>query len=88
MKNGLKEKIKYTEGLFDLYYDPAERNNLVNDSAYEDILNEMRELLYKKQEETEDPILRGALEIKKGYKVNKSECEMASSKNKNDYISL
>lgn len=88
MKNGLKEKIKYTEGLFDLYYDPAERNNLVNDSAYEDILNEMRELLYKKQEETEDPILRGALEIKKGYKVNKSECEMASSKNKDDYISL
>ena len=27
MKSGLKEKIKYTEGLFDLYYDPSERNN-------------------------------------------------------------
>ena len=25
MKSGLKEKIKYTEGLFDLYYDPSER---------------------------------------------------------------
>ena len=88
MKSGLKEKINYTEGLFDLYYDPSERNNLLNDPTYEDILNEMRELLYKKQKETEDPILKGVLEIKKGYKVNKSECEMASSKNKDDYISL
>ena len=88
MKNGLKEKTKYTEGLFDLYYDPSERNNLVNNPDYEGILNELREVLYKKQIETEDPILKGALEIKKGYKVNKSECETASSKNKDDYISI
>ena len=29
MNNGLKEKVKYSEGLFDLYYDPTERNNLI-----------------------------------------------------------
>lgn len=87
MKNGLKEKIKYKEGLFDLYYDPAERNNLVNDSEYKEVLKNLRKVLLEKQIKTDDPILRGPLEIKKGYKVNKVECETASSKNKDDYIS-
>ena len=44
-------------------------------------------VLLEKQIQTDDPILKGALEIKKGYKVNKVECETASSKNKDDYIS-
>lgn len=87
MKNGLKEKIKYKEGLFDLYYDPAERNNLVNDSEYKEVLENLRKVLLEKQIKTDDPILRGQLEIKNGYKVNKVECETASSKNKDDYIS-
>lgn len=88
MKNGLKEQIKYREGLFDLYYDPSERNNLVEDEKYQSILEELREKLYQEQVRTNDPILAGKLEIKKGYKVNKVECEKASSKDKNDYISM
>ena len=44
--------------------------------------------LYQEQVRTNDPILAGKLEIKKGYKVNKVECEKASSKDKNDYISM
>lgn len=87
MNNGLKEKVKYSEGLFDLYYDPTERNNLVNDSGYKEVLENLRKVLFEKQIQTDDPILKGALEIKKGYKVNKVECETASSKNKDDYIS-
>lgn len=87
MNNGLKEKIKYREGLFDLYYDPTERNNLVEDSKYKEVLEKLRKVLLEKQIKTDDPILKGALEIKKGYKVNKVECETASSKNKDDYIS-
>ncbi|AVQ27168.1 N-sulfoglucosamine sulfohydrolase [Fusobacterium ulcerans] len=87
MKNGLKEKIKYKEGLFDLYFDPTERNNLADDSKYQEVLEKLRKVLYEKQVKTDDPILKGALEIKKGYKVNKVECETASSKNKNDYVS-
>lgn len=87
MNNGLKEKIKYREGLFDLYYDPTERNNLVEDSKYKEVLEKLRKVLLEKQVKTDDPILKGALEIKKGYKVNKVECETASSKNKDDYIS-
>ena len=87
MNNGLKEKVKYSEGLFDLYYDPTERNNLVNDSGYKEVLENLRKVLLEKQIQTDDPILKGALEIKKGYKVNKVECETASSKNKDDYIS-
>jgi len=88
MKNGVKEQIKYREGLFDLYYDPSERNNLVEDEKYQSILEELREKLYQEQVRTNDPILAGKLEIKKGYKVNKVECEKASSKDKNDYISM
>lgn len=88
MKNGLKEQIKYREGLFDLYYDSSERNNLVEDEKYQSILEELREKLYQEQVRTNDPILAGELEIKKGYKVNKVECEKASSKDKNDYISM
>lgn len=87
MANGLKEKVKYREGLFDLYFDPTERNNLVEDSKYKEVLEKLREVLYEKQVKTDDPILKGALEIKKGYKVNKVECETASSKNKDDYVS-
>lgn len=87
MNNGLKEKVKYREGLFDLYYDPTERNNLVDDIKYKEILENLRKILLEKQIKTDDPILKGALEIKKGYKVNKVECETASSKNKDDYIS-
>ena len=87
MNNGLKEKVKYREGLFDLYYDPTERNNLVEDSKYKEVLEKLRKVLLEKQVKTDDPILKGALEIKKGYKVNKVECETASSKNKDDYIS-
>ena len=88
MNNGLKERVKYREGLFDLYFDPTEKNNLAADPAYKDILEKLQKVLYDKQVETADPILKGALEIKKGYKVNKSECETASSKNKDDYISI
>ena len=87
MENGLKEKIKYKEGLFDLYFDPTERNNLVEDSKYKEVLEKLRKVLHEKQVKTDDPILKGALEIKKGYKVNKVECETASSKNKDDYVS-
>lgn len=87
MNNGLKEKIKYREGLFDLYYDPTERNNLADDIKYKEILKNLRKVLLEKQIKTDDPILKGALEIKKGYKVNKVECETASSKNKDEYIS-
>jgi len=88
MNNGLKEKVKYREGLFDLYYDPTERNNLVDDIKYKEILKNLRKVLLEKQIKTDDPILKGALEIKKGYKVNKVECETASSKNKDDYIHI
>ena len=87
MENGLKEKVKYREGLFDLYFDPTERNNLADDSKYQEVLEKLRKVLYEKQVKTDDPILKGALEIKKGYKVNKVECETASSKNKDDYVS-
>lgn len=38
--------------------------------------------------DTNDPLLYGELPVKKEYKVNKKECLQASSKNKDDYVSL
>lgn len=86
LENGLREVLKYSEGLFDLYYDPLEKNNLITNEEYSNILKELREILYQEQIRTNDPILKGNLEIKPEYKVNKVECEKASSNNKEDYI--
>ena len=39
-------------------------------------------------ERTNDPLLHGPIPVQKTWKVNKPDCEMASSKDPDDYISL
>lgn len=87
LENGLSDKEKYTEGLFDLYYDFNEQNNLINDNLYNEIKEELIIALDNHLIKTNDPIIKGELEIKSNYKVNKKECLTASSKNPNDYDS-
>ena len=85
MENGLKEQVKDKEALYDCLYDPSERNNLIDDPKYADIVKQLKTKLQQFQIKTEDPILDGELEIKPGYKVNRKECLNASSKNPEDY---
>lgn len=88
LENDLENKTKDIECLYDCYYDPEERDNLVNKPEYKEILKEMRAKLLAFQLKTQDPILNGHIVIEKSYKVNKASCKNASSKDLNDYISL
>ncbi|EOD00146.1 N-sulfoglucosamine sulfohydrolase [Caldisalinibacter kiritimatiensis] len=88
IKHGWREKMKAREYLFDLYFDPAERNNLANEPEYKDILIELRTELQNWQERTNDPLLEGHINIHSTWKVNKKECILPSSKNPDDYENL
>jgi arylsulfatase A-like enzyme len=86
LNNGLQQEVKYQEALYDLLFDPGERNNLVDDERYQDVLEEMRKRLLTYQEETDDPLLKGHIQIQPNWKVNKRECINPSSKNPEDYL--
>jgi len=88
MNNGLSEIKKNREQLFDLYYDPNEKNNLIDDDDYESIKVAMRNQLEKHLNDSDDYLVNGLIRIKDEWKVNKRECINASSKNAEDYVSL
>jgi len=56
---GYFDKPRPPEMLFDLKADPTERNNLVDDPEYADILERMRSLLEDWMRRTSDPLLKG-----------------------------
>ena len=66
----LNQKID-TEMLFDLYLDPVERVNLVNNSLYSEVFEELSDRLSNWMKETNDPLLKGTVERPVGVKVNK-----------------
>jgi arylsulfatase A-like enzyme len=88
MDNGLKEQFKPRVALFDLYHDPGERRNLAGDEKYSDVLKDMENRLLEWQKETKDPLINGAIEMQRNWKVNKRECLNPSSKNEEDYDNL
>jgi N-sulfoglucosamine sulfohydrolase len=86
MERGLKGREKYEEALYDLVYDPGERRNLAKEPEYKAVLEKMRDRLKEYEERTEDPIRSGPVAVRSGWKVNRRECQTASSKNPEDYI--
>ena len=88
LDNGLEKQEKDEECLYDLYYDKYEKNNLVNNKSYRNILNTMRKYLYEFMLRTNDPLLDGPIEIKPEWKVNKKSALSAGSKNRDDYESV
>lgn len=85
---GLERQTKYEEGLYDLLYDTGERNNLAGSPDYQEIKKQLAARLEAHLNQTDDPIRHGAISVKARWKVNKAECETASSKNPDDYVSL
>lgn len=85
MENGLQQYQKEKEALYDLYFDPDEQKNLINNKNYRKVLNEMKKKLLRFQMKTKDPLLKGYIPILPNYKVNKRDCLEASSKNPDDY---
>lgn len=88
LNNDLDKQVKYEEALYDLYYDTGERNNLITNPRYEEVRIDLSNKLEKHLKDTGDIILNGEIPISKEWKVNKKECMQASSKDKNDYVSL
>lgn len=87
LQRGLDRQTKYEEALYDLVYDPGERNNVAGNPAYGEALEEMRTRLNRQQEQTGDPVRNGLYEIRPQWKVNRRECQKASSADPEDYIS-
>lgn len=88
LDNDLAERRKPSECLFDLYYDVFETNNVAHDERYAEVLDDMRSRLRDFMERTDDPLLKGAIEIRPEWKVSRRECVAAGSKNPEDYESL
>lgn len=59
LDHGWKDMQMPGEELYDLVFDPNERNNLVTDRSKKDILNQMRNRLDKIMKETNDPMQHG-----------------------------
>ena len=88
LAQGLSDCIKDEEALYDLVFDPMERNNLIHEFRYASIRDGLKKKLSELQHKTKDPILHGEIKIRSNWKVNKKECVKASSRNDNDYVSL
>ncbi len=57
--NGLLELKRDKVMLFDLYHDPVERVNLVNDPRYQEVYEELSARLDAWMQRTDDPLLQG-----------------------------
>jgi N-sulfoglucosamine sulfohydrolase len=68
-KGWKNERLESEEELYDLVFDPAERNNLARDPAHVDVLNEMRGRLLTWQKNTSDPLLKGPVPLPPGARV-------------------
>ncbi len=64
LERGLRDIIWRQPGqeeLYDLVFDPAERENLAAQPEYQDILRELSDALDHWMEETDDPLLKGEI---------------------------
>ncbi len=61
LENGFSQLENDSEELYDLFFDPNERNNLINDPAYEKIYKELKAKLLDNMKNTEDPLLNGPI---------------------------
>ena len=64
--NGWEEEEHYSEMLFDLYLDPVERVNLIGNPKYKSIEKDLKLRLKNWMEKTDDPLLKGKIEIPDG----------------------
>jgi arylsulfatase A-like enzyme len=68
--NGWAKQSVAEEELYDLLFDPNERNNLAKDASHESTLNEMRKRLDDWMRSTNDPLLHGPVKPPHGTRLN------------------
>lgn len=71
LKNNYLELKRDNEMLFDLNFDPQEKNNLIDDQNYQKIYQKLKNKLHKWMESTNDPLLKGKIKKPEGAVVNK-----------------
>ncbi|MGM0603485.1 MAG: sulfatase family protein [Bacillota bacterium] len=71
LDNDFLEQKRDKEMLFDLYFDPQEKNNLIDNDGYHNIYQKLKSKLNKWMEKTDDPLLEGKVEKPKNAVVNK-----------------
>jgi len=76
MAAGIMGRPIAREMLFDLYLDPLERENLINDGAYLEVYNDLSARLANCMERTNDPLTKVSCRVPApaGAKVNKLDC--------------
>jgi arylsulfatase A-like enzyme len=70
LSHGWAEQPVAAEQLYDLVFDPDERNNLAGEVAMAGVLGELRVRLLEWMERTDDPLLTGVVPMPKGTFVN------------------
>ena len=77
---GIDQKERDINMLFDLEFDPCEKNNLYKDAKYEKEKNSLEDKLKEWMIKTNDPLISGEVKVPKGTKINKRSCINASEK--------
>lgn len=70
LENGWARQPIAREELYDLTFDPDERNNLVGDPSHRDVLTQMQKRLDAWMQATNDPLLQGPVKAPSGARVN------------------
>jgi N-sulfoglucosamine sulfohydrolase len=70
LQNGWAQQPLEREALYDLIFDPNERNNLAGDPAHRAVLDDMQKRLDMWMRSTDDPLLRGPIKAPAGATVN------------------
>ncbi len=70
LDQGFAARAPAVEQLYDTYFDPTERDNLVDDVDYADVLDDMRARLNRWMRDTQDPLLRGPAPAPPGAVAN------------------
>jgi len=63
---GWREQPRHQEMLYDLYFDPDQQNNLIDEPSLQAVRTELRGELARWMEETDDPLLAGPVPLPKG----------------------
>lgn len=72
LQHGVYDEMLNQEMLFDLYLDPVERVNIMKQSQYEDVYQDMVSRLDQWMRDTEDPLIQGAIQVSDHIRVNLS----------------
>ncbi|MBN2659177.1 MAG: sulfatase [Spirochaetales bacterium] len=86
ISGGIEKRRKPSAELYDLYFDPMEKNNLIDDPLYLSVTEKLDKILTEWQISTNDPLRKGEIQKPEGSIVNQTECIEPDSDNPDDYL--